>query len=224
MKSHPFSLIRADWPDPMSLDAHQRRLSALWHEVYEYFQTSLPHHICALYVHDIQHLGFHEAHTAFSLYRTSPPPQNQVKRAPRPADILALVVPKLSTADAANEMASRIWGAIGSLGYAKPSSVVRAAIGEQGWEVVRQMGGNWRGLCQSVMLVDQTTWMAQLRDKSHAVLNKWDQTGAKLRIEAARERDQINEAKQKGDYLKLTSVQDVLRHMPQIHEGADRGI
>lgn len=223
MQSHPFSLIRADWPPPMSLEAHKRRLAALWFEVYEYFQTPLPPHVCALYVADIAHVGFHAAHQALNIFRTQPPPVGQVKRPPKPADVLLLLAPKASTMDEANEMASRIWGAIGSLGYNKSSEVVRAAIGDKAWEVVRQMGGNWRGLCESVMECDQTTWMAQLRDKSHAVLNKWDQTGVQIRLQTAHERDRIEEAKAKGDYPKLTSVQDVLQKLPQMQPGQSNG-
>jgi hypothetical protein len=199
----------------MSIEAHKRRLGALFDEAWDYFQEKIPAHTRQAYVEDIQHLGFNVCYSAFCIHRTSPPPPNQVKRPPRPVDILSIVALSQRPIDEANEMASRIWGAIGSLGYNKSSEVVRAAIGDKAWEVVRQMGGNWRGLCESVMECDQTTWMAQLRDKSHAVLNKWDQMGVQMRMQAAHERDRIQEAKAKGDYPKLTSVNDVLRKLPQ---------
>lgn len=223
MQSHPFSLIRADWPDPMSIEAHKRRLGALFDEAWDYFQEKIPAHTRQAYVEDVQHLGFNEAYTAFCIHRTSLPPPNQVKRPPRPVDILQIVAPHRRPADEANEIASCIWGAIGSLGYNKTSDVVRAAIGDKAWEVVRQMGGNWRGLCESVMECDQTTWMAQLRDKAHAVINKWDQSGVQVRMQAARERDALQANKAKGEYSKLTSVQDVLQRLPQTHGGPAHG-
>jgi hypothetical protein len=207
----------------MSLEAHKRRLAALWFEIYEYFQTPLPPHVCVLYVQDLVDVGFNEANQAFSIFRTQLPPTGQVKRPPKPADILALITPKAAVMDEANEIASCIWGAIGSVGYNKTSDVVRAAIGEKAWEVIRQMGGNWRGICESANECDQTTWVAQLRDKAHAVINKWDQAGVQLRMQAARDRDALQANKAKGEYSKLTSVQDVLQRLPQTHGGPAHG-
>lgn len=202
----------------MSLDAHQRRLGALFDESYEYFQTRLPPHIRLMYVEEIQHLGFEEARAAFALYRRTPPPSNQTKKPPMPLDILQIANPRAMALDEANELSSRIWGAIGSLGYNKSSATVRAFIGEDAWDVVSQMGGNWRGLCESVNVRDQTHWMAQLRDKALAVISRRDQQMRHAALQPARQRDALHAARHaKQANPGLSPLCDVLSTLPIAH-------
>lgn len=88
---------------------------------------------------------------------------------PLPADIIAILSPKLSDDAASREAASRVIGAVSKFGQYQGDKA-RHYIGELGWEAMKRMFGGWSSLCGELTLKQTPMIQAQLRDLCKALL------------------------------------------------------
>jgi hypothetical protein len=186
-------------------------------QVYEYFLVRLPDHVRQMYAADLAAYPHDKLRWAIDTYRLTPPPLGHKKAPPKPLDLIALLHNELAERQAADSIASAIWGSIALYGRTQAKAAMQR-IGPEGEAVVRQMGG-WELLCRSCCADDANVWHAQLRDKALAVLaqNKQAQAFRSLR-QATRDVPQIAagaQARQAGGAprLPMAQVGDILAHM-----------
>ena len=152
----------------MSARAHVAALEALLDQVHEYFLVRLPDHVRRMYAQDLAAFPIEHVRWAIDVYRLQPPPAGHKKAAPKPLDLIALLHNEMADKQAADSIASAIWGSIALFGRTQAKAAM-ARIGAEGEKVVQQMGG-WELLCRSCCADDANIWHAQLRDKALAVL------------------------------------------------------
>lgn len=160
----------------MSARAHVAALEALLDQVHEYFLVRLPDHVRRMYAQDLAAFPIEHVRWAIDVYRLQPPPAGHKKAAPKPLDLIALLHNEMADKQAADSIASAIWGSIALFGRTQAKAAM-ARIGAEGEKVVQQMGG-WELLCRSCCADDANIWHAQLRDKALAVLAQKKQTQA----------------------------------------------
>jgi hypothetical protein len=152
----------------VSARAHQAALEALLDQVYEYFMVALPDHVRRMYAQDLAAFPVNDVAWAIDAYRLQPPPQGHKKAPPKPLDLIAMLRNEVGDKQAADTIASTIWGSIALFGRTQAKAAM-ARIGPAGERVVQQMGG-WELLCRSCCADDANMWHAQLRDKALAVM------------------------------------------------------
>ena len=123
-------------------------------------------------VDDLQDLDFNACICALEAYRKD----FKNKGWPRPSDLRALVIPPIDDDSKAVEAASRTVAAVSKFGWNKPKEA-REYIGELGWVAVQRFGG-WMYICENLGVdISITTFQAQIRDLSKAIL-KLDKAGS----------------------------------------------
>jgi hypothetical protein len=130
-----------------------------------YYGVNLPDEVLCLYAKDLVHLPPEQVEHIMGILRL------RLARLPRPGDILAaLNAPGASSEAQANEVAARIWKALGTDGYTNAQRAQKR-IGPIGWEVVERLGG-WQGLCLQTEHQARGTFFAQCRQLALATLER----------------------------------------------------
>lgn len=93
------------------------------------------------------------------------------RKFPLPTDIRALLSPEMSDDGKARDAAARVLGAVPKFGSYRVADA-RAYVGELGWEAMTRVFGTWESLCAELTAKQISTYQAQLRDLSLAILEQ----------------------------------------------------
>lgn len=139
-------------------------LAKLYSATCRAFDKVLDSDVLKLQIEDLADLDFKSCVQALHEYRRNP--KNVFW--PKASKIREIVEPELSPEAEANEVASRIRGAISIFGWPNPGAA-RLYIGELGWTIVNRCGG-WNYVCENHGVdLNPLTFHAQARDQAKAI-------------------------------------------------------
>jgi hypothetical protein len=165
-----FSLFTADWPSPMSAQAHHRRIAALLQEVYEYFNQPIPQHVLLMRAGDLCRFSFEEVQWAIATYRIAPPPPGHKKVPPEPHHLIALLEPQMTEAEQAEHISANLLYLVTKWGHPNFKHAHKELLPES-LAIVKEEGG-WEKFCSKIAEKDLTHWSAQLRNKAASMLKR----------------------------------------------------
>lgn len=125
-----------------------------------YYGVTIKPEVLAMYAEDLSDLDPAEVLDAYKTYRRDP----KNKTMPLPAHIREIIQPTVSPDAMAREIAGRCMEAVKEFGWPSPEKA-RAFIGEEGWSVIRSVGG-WQHFCEELGVeINPQTFYAQCRER-----------------------------------------------------------
>lgn len=138
--------------------AERNQLAQQWILTAKYFDKVLDYDLVKMLVDDVCHHKAEDVSNALRIYR-----KGNSRAWPRSSDIIAILEPKRDDTALAIEAAGRCVQAVKKFGWTNPEGA-REFIGEMGWLAVVRYGG-WKHICENLgSKIDQTSFVAQVRD------------------------------------------------------------
>lgn len=146
-----------------NLKALKKEIAGVW--AY-YKHDQIPDMVLRMYVTDFSGCDPVKVIACYERWRRDPTHRGKM---PLPADIIAMLQPKLSVESASREAASRVIGAVSRFGGYR-SKEARPYIGELGWEAMMRMFGSWESICRELTIKEAPIVNAQIRDLCKAIM------------------------------------------------------